>query len=205
MYRKYIKRMLDIIISMAALVVSAVPMAIIAVVIRMTMGRNILFIQERPGKNSKIFRILKFRTMTDARDKNGKLLPDEVRLTSFGKFLRRTSLDELPQLWNILKGEMSIVGPRPLLVEYLPMYTPEQKCRHTVRPGLTNLVAVNGRNDVPMEKKLEYDQYYVQNLSFKLDLYIVLKTFFVVVKGGGVELEASDKMKDMVRRRSTGE
>lgn len=199
MYRKYIKRMLDIIISMAALVVSAVPMAIIAVVIRMTMGRNILFIQERPGKNSKIFRILKFRTMTDARDKNGKLLPDEVRLTSFGKFLRRTSLDELPQLWNILKGEMSIVGPRPLLVEYLPMYTPEQKCRHTVRPGLTNLVAVNGRNDVPMEKKLEYDQYYVQNLSFKLDLYIVLKTFFVVVKGGGVELEASDKMKEIGR------
>lgn len=191
MYSKYIKRLLDIVLSLIALIVLAIPMLIIALLVWIKLGTPVLFVQERPGKEEKIFKILKFRTMTEERDSSGKLLPDEVRLTRLGKILRETSMDELPQLFNIIKGDMSVVGPRALLPEYLPRYTEEQKRRHVVRPGLTNLVAVNGRNNVPIETKLEYDEYYVDHLSFFLDAQIVIKTFFVVLKREGVQLEES--------------
>ena len=144
------------------------------------------FKQQRPGKNEKIFTLYKFRTMTDARDENGNLLPDEVRLTAFGKMLRSTSLDELPELFNILKGDMSLIGPRPLLVKYLPLYNEEQRHRHDVRPGLTGLAQVNGRNAISWEKKFEYDVEYVRNLSFLLDCRILLQTVKAVFKREGI-------------------
>lgn len=194
MYRKCFKRLLDIVISAISVVVIIIPMLFIALLIRIKLGAPVLFVQERPGKDERIFKVLKFRTMTDKRDENGNLLPDEIRLTKFGAFLRKSSLDELPQLINILKGDMSLVGPRPLLVEYLPLYTTDQRTRHTVRPGLTNLVAINGRNSVQMEEKLSYDIYYVKNLSFLQDVKIILKTVAVVLGGKGTDLEASDKM-----------
>ena len=195
-YGKYVKRFLDVFLSCLALVVLAIPMGIVAVLVAIKLGRPVLFIQDRPGKDERIFKILKFRTMTNETDENGELLPDEVRLTKFGEFLRKLSIDELPQLINIVKGDMSIIGPRALLVEYLPLYTEEEKIRHAVRPGLTNLVAVNGRNEVEMKDKLKYDIYYVENLSFKLDLYILFKTVIVVLKREGTELEDENKMQD---------
>ncbi|MBE6740835.1 MAG: sugar transferase [Ruminococcaceae bacterium] len=195
-YGKYVKRFLDVFLSCLALVVLAIPMGIVALLVAIKLGRPVLFIQDRPGKDEKIFRILKFRTMTNETDENGELLPDEVRLTKFGELLRKLSIDELPQLINIIKGDMSIIGPRALLVEYLPLYTEEEKIRHAVRPGLTNLVAVNGRNEVEMKDKLKYDIYYVNNLSFKLDLYILFKTVIVVLKREGTELEEENKMQD---------
>ena len=195
-YGKYVKRFLDVFLSCLALVVLAIPMGIVALLVAIKLGRPVLFIQDRPGKDEKIFRILKFRTMTNETDENGELLPDEVRLTKFGELLRKLSIDELPQLINIIKGDMSIIGPRALLVEYLPLYSEEEKIRHAVRPGLTNLVAVNGRNEVEMKDKLKYDIYYVKNLSFKLDLYILFKTVVVVLKREGTELEEENKMQD---------
>lgn len=195
-YRKYIKRFLDVFLSILALIVLAIPMAIVALLVAVKLGRPVLFVQDRPGKDEKIFKILKFRTMTNETDENGNLLPDDVRLTKFGEFLRKLSIDELPQLINIIKGDMSIIGPRALLVEYLPLYTEEEKIRHSVRPGLTNLVAVKGRNTVEMKDKLQYDIYYVNNLSFKLDLYILINTVLVVLKCEGTELEEVNKMKD---------
>ena len=195
-YGKYVKRFLDVFLSCLALVVLAIPMVIVALLVAIKLGRPVLFIQDRPGKDEKIFKILKFRTMTNETDENGELLPDEVRLTKFGELLRKLSIDELPQLINIIKGDMSIIGPRALLVEYLPLYTEEEKIRHAVRPGLTNLVAVNGRNAVEMKDKLKYDIYYVNNLSFKLDLYILFKTVIVVLKREGTELEEENKMQD---------
>lgn len=195
-YRKYIKRFLDVFLSILALIVLAIPMLIIALLVAIKLGRPVLFIQERPGKNEKIFKILKFRTMTNETDENGVLLPDDVRLTKFGELLRKLSIDELPQLINIIKGDMSIIGPRALLVEYLPLYTEKEKIRHTVRPGLTNLVAVKGRNTVEMKDKLQYDIYYVENLSFKLDLYILINTVLVVLKREGTDLEEVNKMQD---------
>jgi lipopolysaccharide/colanic/teichoic acid biosynthesis glycosyltransferase len=175
-YEKYIKRILDFLLSLFALIVLSIPMLAVAILVRIKLGAPVIFCQERPGKNEKIFKLYKFRTMTDARDENGELLPDEVRLTKFGKFLRSTSLDELPELWNILRGDMSIVGPRPLLVSYLPYYTEEERKRHCVSPGLTGLAQVNGRNNLTWEEKFAYDLEYVNRISFTADVKIIIKT-----------------------------
>lgn len=178
-YEKYIKRLLDIVLSGGALLVLWPVLLITAILVRTKLGSPVIFCQERPGKNEKIFKLYKFRSMTDQRDNNGNLLPDEVRLTKFGKLLRSTSLDELPELWNILKGDMSIVGPRPLLVSYLPYYTEEEKHRHDVRPGLTGLAQVNGRNNLTWEQKFAYDLEYVRHVSLANDVKIL---FMTVVK-----------------------
>lgn len=180
MYRHFIKRILDIILSGLALLILSPIFIILAVMIRMKLGSPVLFKQKRPGKEEKIFMLYKFRTMTDECDENGKLLPDHIRLTSFGKLLRSTSLDELPELWNIFRGDMSIIGPRPLLVSYLPYYTKEEKIRHTVRPGLTGLAQVSGRNYLNWDKRLLKDVEYVKNLSFKMDLKIIYMTIKVI-------------------------
>ena len=182
MYAKYIKRILDLILSLMALIVLMPLMIIIGILVRINLGSPIIFKQKRPGKNEKIFTLYKFRTMTDKRDIDGNLLPDEYRLTKFGKFLRSTSLDELPELLNIIKGDMAIVGPRPLLVEYLPYYTEEEKHRHDVRPGLTGLAQVNGRNAISWEEKLKYDTEYIKKNSFYSDLKIIVKTIKKTIK-----------------------
>jgi len=169
-------------------------MLIIALLVRIKLGSPVIFKQKRPGLNEKIFTLYKFRTMTDERDENGELLPDSVRLTKFGKFLRSTSLDELPELFNILKGDMSIVGPRPLLVEYLPLYNEHQKRRHEVRPGLSGLAQINGRNAITWEKKFDYDVEYVDNVSFIGDWKIILLTFIKVFKREGINSSESVTM-----------
>ncbi|MBQ8298810.1 MAG: sugar transferase [Clostridia bacterium] len=194
MYSKYIKRILDIILSAIALVVLSPVIAVVAVLVRIKLGAPIIFKQKRPGKNGKIFTLYKFRTMTDEIDAMGELLPDEVRLKKFGKFLRSTSLDELPELVNILKGEMSFVGPRPLLVEYLELYNDEQSRRHEVRPGLTGLAQINGRNDITWEDRLKYDVEYVDNVSFKNDVSILFKTIKLVFTRKGVSSNTSVTM-----------
>lgn len=176
-YELHLKRPMDIILSLAAIIVLAPVFLLITILVRKKLGKPVLFTQERPGLNEKIFKMYKFRSMTDARDKNGELLPDEVRLTKFGKILRSTSLDELPELFNILKGDMSIVGPRPLLVRYLPYYKDNERIRHSVRPGLTGLAQINGRNFITWEKIFKYDVEYVSNISFCGDLKIIFKTF----------------------------
>ena len=176
MYRKYIKRILDFILSLIALIVLSPVLLIVAILVRVKLGSPVIFKQERPGKNEKIFTLYKFRTMNDKKDENGELLPDSQRLTKFGKILRSTSLDELPELVNILKGDMSIVGPRPLLVRYLPFYTEEERHRHDVRPGLTGLAQINGRNTVNWEERFQYDLDYINNISFKEDTKIILRT-----------------------------
>lgn len=181
-YEKYIKRLLDIGLSGGALIVLSPVLLVTAVLVRTKLGSPVLFCQERPGKDEKIFKLYKFRSMTDRRDEQGNLLPDEVRLTRFGRLLRSTSLDELPELWNILKGDMSIVGPRPLLVEYLPYYTQEERHRHDVRPGLTGLAQVNGRNNLTWEQKFAYDLEYVAELSFAKDVRIICQTVGKVIK-----------------------
>ncbi|MBQ3165526.1 MAG: sugar transferase [Lachnospiraceae bacterium] len=178
MYRKYIKRLLDIVISLTALVVLSPILLVVAILVRCKLGSPIIFHQQRPGYNEEIFKLCKFRTMTDERDENGELLPDAVRLTKFGRMLRATSLDELPELWNILKGDMSLIGPRPLLVSYLPYYTKEEKLRHTVRPGLTGLAQVSGRNLLDWDKRFATDVEYVRNLTFAMDV----KIFFLTIK-----------------------
>lgn len=178
MYRKYIKRLLDIVISFVGLLVLSPVLLLVAILVRCKLGSPVIFHQERPGYNEKIFRLCKFRTMTDERDENGELLPDAVRLTKFGRMLRATSLDELPELWNILKGDMSIIGPRPLLVSYLPYYTEEERLRHTVRPGLTGLAQVSGRNLLDWDKRFATDVKYVNNLTFTMDI----KIFFLTIK-----------------------
>jgi undecaprenyl phosphate N,N'-diacetylbacillosamine 1-phosphate transferase len=175
-YRKYIKRPMDFILSLIAIIVLAPVLLIIAILVRVKLGSPVLFKQKRPGLNEKIFTLYKFRTMTDVRDENGELLPDEVRLTRFGKLLRSTSLDELPELFNIIKGDMSVVGPRPLLIEYLPLYNNHQKRRHEVRPGLSGHAQVNGRNAISWEDKFELDVEYVDNVSFIGDWKIILVT-----------------------------
>ena len=180
MYRLFIKRLLDIVISGVALLILSPVYLILAILIRVKLGSPVIFHQERPGKDEKIFTLCKFRTMTDERDENGNLLPDNVRLTKFGKLLRCTSLDELPELWNIFKGDMSLIGPRPLLVSYLPYYTEEEKLRHTVRPGLTGLAQVSGRNFLDWDKRLKKDVEYVKNLSFLMDLKVIFLTVKVV-------------------------
>ena len=196
MYQKYIKRGLDFILSLVARIILSPVMLIVAVLVRIKLGSPVLFKQPRPGKNEKIFNMYKFRTMTDARDENGELLPDEVRLTKFGKTLRSTSLDELPELFNILKGDMSIVGPRPLLVRYLPLYNERQKHRHDVRPGFTGLAQVNGRNSISWEEKFEWDVKYVEHVTFLQDCRIILKTIGVVLKRDGISSTTSATMEE---------
>ncbi len=180
MYRLFVKRLLDIVISGAALLILSPVYLILAILIRMKLGSPVIFHQERPGKDEKIFTLCKFRTMTDERDEDGNLLPDNKRLTKFGKILRATSLDELPELWNIFKGDMSLIGPRPLLVSYLPYYTEEEKLRHSVRPGLTGLAQVSGRNYLDWDNRLKKDIEYVKNLSFAMDLKVIFMTIKVI-------------------------
>lgn len=175
-YEKYFKRPLDFVLSAGALIVLSPVMGVTAVLVKKKLGSPVLFTQERPGKDEKVFKLYKFRTMTDERDENGELLPDADRLTDFGSFLRSTSLDELPELLNILKGDMALVGPRPLLVQYLPYYTEEEKHRHDVRPGLTGLAQISGRNMVKWDQRLAYDIEYVNSISFLGDVRIVFKT-----------------------------
>ena len=194
MYKKYIKRILDFVLSLMAIIILLPVFIIIAVLVRIKLGSPVLFVQERPGKDEKVFKMYKFRTMTDKRDKDGNLLPDAARMTSFGRILRSASLDELPELWNILKGDMSIVGPRPLLVEYLPRYNTYQRQRHDVRPGLSGLAQINGRNGITWEEKFALDVEYVQTISFLLDLKIVFLTFYRVVKREGINAEGETTM-----------
>ena len=189
MYAKYIKRMLDFLLSLCALLVLSPVLLILTVLGAWKMKGNPFFTQLRPGKDEKIFRLIKFRTMTCEKDKNGELLPDEQRLTKYGKILRSTSLDELPELINILKGDMSIVGPRPLLEEYLPYYTSEEKHRHDVRPGLTGLAQVTGRNNLTWEEKFRFDLEYVNNISFRMDMSVVVKTVGKVFKRSDVQTD----------------
>lgn len=195
-YKKYIKRILDVLLALTALIVLSPVLLIVWCLVRIKLGSPAIFKQERPGLNEKIFRLYKFRTMTDARDETGELLPDEVRLTRFGKILRSTSLDELPELWNIVKGDMSIVGPRPLLVRYLPLYNERQKHRHDVRPGFTGLAQVNGRNAITWEEKFEWDVKYVENVTFLQDIKIFLSTVKVVIKRDGINSETSATMEE---------
>ena len=193
MYKKFLKRFLDILISLVILILFFWLYLILAVLVRIKLGSPVLFKQPRPGKDEKIFNMYKFRTMTDARDKEGKLLPDSERLTSFGKLLRKTSLDELPELFCILKGDMSFIGPRPLLVEYLPYYTEREKLRHTVRPGLTGLAQASGRNTVDWDTRFELDATYVENLSFLMDIKVIAMTIKTVF--GHSEQVAEDTSK----------
>lgn len=193
-YQKVIKRLLDIILSLTAIILLSPVLIILAVLVRVKLGSPVLFRQQRPGYKGKIFGLMKFRTMTDEKDENGELLPDEVRLTSFGKKLRSTSLDELPEFFNILRGDMSFVGPRPLLVQYLPLYNEEQAHRHDVLPGLTGLAQVNGRNAISWEQKFEYDVYYTRHISFLLDAKIVFLTVYKVLKRDGISSENSATM-----------
>lgn len=194
MYKRYIKRLLDILISLCGIIILSPVYLVVWILVRVKLGKPALFTQERPGKDEKIFKLYKFRSMTDERDEEGKLLPDEVRLTPFGKKLRSTSLDELPELFNILKGEMSVIGPRPLLIKYLPLYNESQKHRHDVRPGLTGLAQINGRNAITWEKKFEYDVEYVNQLSFLMDLKIFFGTIKAVLKRDGINSETDATM-----------
>ncbi len=193
-YRRYVKRYLDIVLSASALVFSAPVLIITGLLVKKKLGSPVLFKQNRPGLHGKIFGLYKFRSMTEERDEKGELLPDEKRLTPFGKKLRETSLDELPEFINILKGDMSFVGPRPLLIEYLPLYNEEQKHRHDVLPGLTGLAQVNGRNALTWEEKFKYDVEYARNVSFLLDLKIMLKTVGKVLNRDGIHSENSATM-----------
>ena len=192
MYKYFFKRLLDFILSLIAIVILSPVLLITAILVRIKLGSPVIFKQERPGKNEKIFTLYKFRTMTDEKDEEGNLLPDEIRLTKFGKLLRSTSLDELPELFNILKGDMSIVGPRPLLVKYLPYYNDEVKHRHVVRPGLTGWAQCNGRNAISWEEKFDLDVYYVKHISFLFDIKTIIQTVRVVFKHENITLNALD-------------
>lgn len=194
MYQKFFKRLLDIILSLLALIILSPILLIIAILVRIKLGSPVIFKQKRPGLNEKIFTLYKFRTMTNQKDKDGNLLPDSERLTEFGKMLRSTSLDELPELFNILKGDMSIVGPRPLLVQYLPLYNEQQRRRHLVRPGLTGLAQINGRNAISWEDKFDLDIKYVDNVKFFNDLKIVLLTIKKVICREGINSETCATM-----------
>lgn len=200
MYQKWIKRGLDILISALGLIVLSPIILVVAILVRLKLGRPVIFSQERPGKNEKIFRMYKFRTMTDARDAHGNLLSDEERMTKFGKKLRAMSLDELPQLWNILKGDMSVIGPRPLLVSYLDIYNEEEHRRHEVRPGLFGLAGVNGRNAQSWESKFKYDIQYVDNISLGLDVKIFFKCVAIVLKREGVNEDGCVTASEFTRK-----
>lgn len=197
-YEKYIKRILDILCSLIVLVLFWWLYIILAVLVRIKLGSPILFKQQRPGKNEKIFNMYKFRTMTDARDEHGNLLPDEVRLTKFGMMLRATSLDELPEIFNILKGDMSLIGPRPLLVQYLPRYNEEQHHRHDVRPGLTGYAQAHGRNAVSWEEKFTMDVWYTEHISMKTDLRVIVDTIKTVLKKEGISSKTSATMEEFM-------
>ena len=190
MYKHFFKRLLDILLSLIILICFSPLYLVLAILVRFKLGSPVLFKQARPGKDEKIFNMYKFRTMTDGRDKNGNLLPDEVRLTAFGKKLRSTSLDELPEFLNILKGDMSFIGPRPLLVKYLPYYNERERLRHSVRPGLTGYAQAHGRNAISWEKKFEYDVWYVEHLTFLTDLKVIIDTVKTVLSHEGVVLNA---------------
>lgn len=190
LYKKFFKRAIDVAASGCALVVLVVPLAAVTVWLHFAnKGAGAFFFQERPGKNGKIFKVVKFKTMTDERDADGKLLPDAQRLTKVGRFVRSTSIDELPQLWNVFKGDMSLIGPRPLMVKYLPLYSPIQARRHEVRPGITGWAQINGRNNITWTKKFEMDVWYVDNLSFLLDCKIVLTTVKKVIVRSDISKE----------------
>jgi undecaprenyl phosphate N,N'-diacetylbacillosamine 1-phosphate transferase len=193
-YRRFIKRSMDFLLSLIAIIVLSPVLLVVAILVRTRLGSPVLFKQKRPGLNEKIFMMYKFRTMTDERDANGELLPDSVRLTKFGQFLRSTSLDELPELFNILKGDMSIIGPRPLLVQYLPLYNDHQKRRHEVRPGLSGLAQASGRNAISWEDKFNLDVEYVNNISFIQDWKIIFLTIKKVFVKEGINSEASATM-----------
>ena len=204
-YRKYGKRIFDLCLTIPAFIVLSPVMGITAVLVAVKLGRPVLFTQERPGYQERIFKMYKFRSMTDERAENGELLPDEVRLTPFGQKLRSTSLDELPELLNILKGDMSLVGPRPLLVQYLPLYNKRQHRRHDVRPGITGLAQINGRNSISWEERFEYDVQYVEGLSFWEDIRILFGTVFKVFKREGISSETSATMEDFTGTPEEGE
>ena len=180
-YAKYVKRILDFLLSLCGIIVLSPVLLVLVILVRVKLGSPVIFKQERPGRDEKIFTLCKFRTMTDEKDAEGNLLPDSVRLTKFGKFLRAASLDELPELFNILKGDMSIIGPRPLLVSYLPYYSEREKKRHSIRPGLTGLAQVSGRNFIDWDKRLEKDVEYVENLSFGMDMKVLKMTVQTVL------------------------
>lgn len=196
LYQNYGKRIQDIILASFALIILFPILVVLYVLIRFKLGTPVFFTQERPGKNGKIFKLYKFRTMTDEKNENGDLLPDEQRLTSFGKGLRSTSLDELPELINILKGDMAIVGPRPLLVKYLPLYNEKQARRHEVRPGFTGYAQVNGRNSISWEEKFDLDVYYVDHITFIGDWKIILKTVKTVIFREGISSKTSSTMEE---------
>ncbi len=198
MYRKFLKRLLDTVLSLFFILCFCWLYVIIAILVKVKLGSPVLFKQDRPGLNEKIFKMYKFRTMTDKKDSLGNLLPDSERLTSFGKFLRSTSLDEIPELWNVLKGEMSLVGPRPLLVEYLRKYSKNEKRRHEVKPGISGWAQVNGRNNTTWEERFENDIYYVENLSFLLDIKIIIKTILKVIKRSDINQSETETMKNFL-------
>lgn len=198
LYEAYVKRLLDLVLSAVALLLLSPVILVVAILVRCNLGAPVIFCQERPGKDEEIFKLYKFRSMTDACDAYGELLPDELRLTRFGRFLRSTSLDELPELWNIFKGDMSIVGPRPLLVKYLPLYNEEQRHRHDVTPGLTGWAQVHGRNLCSWEEKFDYDIWYVDHVSFILDLQIIFLTVKSVLKREGISSEDSPTMEEFM-------
>ena len=197
-YEKYVKRMLDIVLSLAFILLFWWVYVIISLLVRVKLGSPVLFRQQRPGKDGKIFDMIKYRTMTDQRDEKGELLPDEMRLTKFGKLLRATSLDELPEIFLILKGDLSIIGPSPLLVSYLPLYNEHQKRRHEVKPGLTGYAQVNGRNAISWEEKFDLDVWYVDHVSFVTDIKILFKTVQVVFKRSGISSGTSETMEAFV-------
>lgn len=201
-YEKYVKRLLDIILSGLALIVLSPLLLVTAILVRVKLGSPVIFCQERPGKDEKIFRLHKFRSMSDARDETGALLPDKERLTGFGKKLRSLSIDELPELWDIFRGKMSIVGPRPLLVEYLPYYSEDERHRHDVRPGLTGLAQINGRNTLTWEQKFAYDLEYVQRISFCEDIKILFRTVGKVLNRSGVQVNTQSGEGNLAKIRS---
>lgn len=196
MYKKYFKRKMDFILSLCALIVLMPALLIVALLVGIKLGRPVIFRQKRPGKDEKIFTLYKFRSMTDERDENDELLPDSIRLTRFGHFLRATSLDELPELWNIVKGDMSIVGPRPQLIKDLVFMSPEQRLRQTVMPGLSGWAQVNGRNGISWEEKLALDLEYIKNISFILDMKIIFMTVIKVFKREGISAAGTDTAED---------
>lgn len=197
-YGKYLKRVLDIILTAIAIILLSPVLVITAILVRVKLGSPVLFCQERPGRYEKIFKLYKFRTMTDQKNADGELLPDEIRLTPFGKKIRSTSLDELPELFNILKGDMSIIGPRPLLVRYLSRYTPEQRHRHDVRPGLTGYAQAHGRNAVSWEEKFKMDVWYTKHVTFCTDMQILLATVKAVLKHEGISSGTSETMEEFM-------
>ena len=201
-YEKFVKRFLDFFLSGMALIILSPVLLITAILVRVKLGSPVIFCQERPGKDEKIFKLHKFRSMSDARDENGNLLPDKERLTGFGKKLRVLSIDELPELWDIFRGEMSIVGPRPLLVEYLPYYTENERHRHDVRPGLTGLAQINGRNTLTWEQKFTYDLEYVQHIGFCEDIKILFRTVGKVLNRSGVQVNTQSGEGNLAKIRS---